>query len=64
MVERADVFDDLDRFDQKLKMANHLGQDDSSEEEEQYKGASKTPLSEADVMREKNKILMEKLFKS
>lgn len=46
-----------------MKINNHLGDNDSSEDED-YKAASKVPLSEADVLKEKNKILMEKLFRS
>jgi hypothetical protein len=46
-----------------MKINNHLGQDDSSDSDD-YKPGKKLPLSEADIMKEKNRILMEKLFKS
>lgn len=61
MVDRADVYGDMDKFDQKLKTANALGYDDSSEDEQPPR---RQPMNEAEVLKEKNRILMEKLFRS
>ena len=35
MVDRADVYGDMDKFDQKLKTANALAYDNDSSEDEQ-----------------------------
>lgn len=58
----ADSMADLDRFDKKMK-SNLLGGDpDSSSDEEN--NAPKKVFSEVDILKQKNTILMEKLFKS
>jgi hypothetical protein len=61
MVDRNQAYGDMDRFDQKLKSANPLA-DESSEDE----GQQKTPviMGEVDVLQEKNRILMERLYKA
>lgn len=62
MVDRHAAMNDLDKFDQKLKHVNFV---ESSEEEDPDEYAKKpAAFSEADIVKEKNKILMEKLFKS
>ena len=64
MVDRNEVFGDMDRFDKKLKVANHLAQDASSDEEQDLYARPAQPMGEVDILKEKNRILMEKLFKS
>ena len=53
---------DLDKFDNKMKTGNLFGAgDDSSSEEE---GGNRRPMSELDILRQKNSILMDKLYKA
>ena len=52
---------DLDRFDSKMKGGRLFGGGDSSSDEED--GYSR-PMSEVEILKQKNQILMDKLFKS
>ena len=52
---------DLDKFDSKMKGGRLFGGGDSSSDEDD--GYSR-PMSENDILKQKNQILMDKLFKS
>ena len=53
---------DLDKFDNKMKSGQFFGAgDDSSSEEE---GSNARPMTELDILRQKNSILMDKLYKA
>ena len=59
---QANAMKDLDKFDSKMKGGRFFGAgDDSSEEEENN---YKRPVTESDILKEKNNILMDKLYKS
>ena len=53
---------DMNKFDNKMKGKGALRQFDSSDEEEQQP-APKKPMNALEVLQEKNRILMDKLFK-
>jgi hypothetical protein len=60
-----DMYGDLDRFEKRMKGNKApLDDDDSSSDDRGSGFEKKKPMSEVEVLKEKNRILMEKLFKS
>jgi hypothetical protein len=48
--DEKDMYGDLEKFDKKMKVANHLGQDDSSDDDQDSGYAAKRkPLSEDEI---------------
>ena len=63
MPNSVNLENDLDAFDKRLKTQNPMGAyDDSSDEESEQASLPKQPASQMDIMRQKNEILMEKLY--
>ena len=56
---QADAFDEMNKFDKK-----HGGADSSDEDHMAEFGQIFKPKSQADIMNEKNRILMERLIKA
>ena len=58
---QATAMNDLNKFDNKMKSGQFFGAgDDSSSEEE----SNTRPMTELEILRQKNSILMDKLYKA
>ena len=62
--EQRDTMNAMDQFDNKMRNANRLlGNNDDSSSEEENTGPRR-PLTQLEVEKQKNQILMDKLFRS
>ena len=60
--EQRDAMNAMDQFDTRLKGSRLLGGEDSSSEDEGDN--KKRPITQLDVEKQKNQILMDKLFRA
>ena len=60
--EQRDTMNAMDQFERRLKANRGVGHDDSSSEEENQ--GPKRPLTQTEIEKQKNQILMDKLFRA